>query len=66
MKETPKSFWTYQSSTPVPSLEEAVELGAIAANTTQKEWDKLTPGMKREIVRSKRKQDAYSLPKHQD
>ena len=49
---TPKSFWSYQASTPTPSLEEAIQLKAINANTTQQEWDKLTPGMKREIVRS--------------
>lgn len=63
---TPKSFWSYQSSTPTPSLEEAVELKAIASDTTQKEWDKLTPGIKREIVRSQRKQIANNFQKYTD
>lgn len=52
---TPKSFWSYQASSETPSLEEAIKLGAIAAKTTQEEWDRLSSGMKREIVRSKKK-----------
>lgn len=55
MDSTPKSFWSYQSSTETPSLEEAIKLGAISSNTTQKEWEQLSPGMRREICRSKKK-----------
>jgi hypothetical protein len=52
---TPKSFWSYQTGSETPSLEEAKAAGAIAASTTPQEWDRLSPGMKREIVRSKKK-----------
>lgn len=47
----PKSFWSYRAATETPSLEQAISSGAISKNTTQEEWDKLTPGMKREILR---------------
>ncbi len=36
---------------PEPTLAEAIELGAIKAGTTEDEWQSLTPGMRREIVR---------------
>jgi hypothetical protein len=51
---TAKSFWTYQAATPTPSLHEAINAGAIAPSTTPEQWDALTPGMRREIVRSKK------------
>lgn len=53
-KANNKSFWMYQADSPTPSLDEAIKIGAINELTTQTEWDKLTPGMKREIVRSKK------------
>lgn len=45
----------YKPSEPTPTLVEAVALKAISPSTTEAEWDKLTPGMKREVVRSARK-----------
>jgi hypothetical protein len=39
-------------ATETPTLAEAVAAGAIAAATTPEEWTKLTPGMRREIVRT--------------
>lgn len=54
-QDTGEKYWTYQSSTPTPSLEEAIKLGAIAANTTEEKWHQLSPGMRREIVRSKQR-----------
>lgn len=48
---TPKTFWTYHAATETPTLATAIALGKIAATTTKEEWEKLTPGMKREIVR---------------
>ncbi len=50
-RTTPRSFWTYQADEP-PSLEQALALGAIAPKTTWPEWEQLSPGMRREIVRS--------------
>lgn len=49
-----KSFWTYQAATATPTLAEAIRLGAIAADTTDAQWEALSPGMRREIVRSTR------------
>jgi len=51
---TPKSFWSYKASSETPSLEEAIKIGAISSNTTQEQWQQLSPGMRREIVRSKK------------
>jgi hypothetical protein len=60
---TPKSFWSYQASSETPSLEEAIRIGAISPKTTQVEWDRLSPGFKREIVRSKNKnKDGVGTP----
>jgi hypothetical protein len=53
-----KGFWMYEAASETPTLAEAIKAGAIAANTTEAEWNKLTPGMKREIVRSLRKTKA--------
>jgi hypothetical protein len=44
-------YWTYQAD-PTPSLADAIAAGAIAADTTDAKWHQLTPGMRREIVRS--------------
>lgn len=52
---TPKSFWSYQSSTTTPSLEEAIRAGVIAPNTTKEQWEQMSPGMRREIMRGKTK-----------
>jgi hypothetical protein len=49
---TPASFWTYQASSATPSYWEALECGAIKPNMTESGWQSLTPGMRREIVRS--------------
>ena len=53
--QTPKSFWSYQAGSETPSLEEAVHIGAVASNTTTAQWEALSPGMRREIVRSHKK-----------
>jgi len=59
MAKKSRSFWTYQASEPTPSLAEAIELKAISKDTTEQAWDRLSPGFKREIVRSaKRRLDA--------
>lgn len=50
------SFFSYRASEQTPTLQEAIALGAIAPNTTQADWDTLSAGFKREIVRDKRKQ----------
>ena len=50
-----ESYWTWKAATPTPTLDEAIWSGAIPANTTEKEWYKLSPGMRREIVRAKQK-----------
>lgn len=60
--QTPKSFWTYQSSSETPSLAEAVSAGAIKKSTTEKEWDTLSPGMKREILRSAQRKASVATP----
>lgn len=55
---TPASFWTYQAGSATPSHAEALELGAIDARMTEDGWQSLTPGMRREIVRSHLKRAA--------
>lgn len=47
-----ESYWTYKAASPTPSVEEAIAAGAINATTTEAQWCKLTPGMRREVVRS--------------
>jgi len=49
--KTPASFWSYQAP-PTPSYDEAKACGAISDKMTEKGWESLTPGMRREIVRS--------------
>ena len=46
---TPKSFWSYQSDTPTPRVE---DLPPGAFKGTQDDFEKLSPGMRREIARS--------------
>ena len=47
-----KAFWSYQAATETPTLETAIAANAIRADTTQQQWEALSPGMRREIVRS--------------
>lgn len=55
---TPESFWSYKPATATPSLDEALAIGAISQGTTEDTWQSLTPGMRREIVRSTLKRNA--------
>ena len=48
---TPASFWSYRASEPTPSYAEAVEAGAVADGDPNV-WEQLSPGMRREIMRS--------------
>lgn len=50
-----ESYWIYKASSPTPSLLDAKWCGAIKPDTTEEEWYKLSPGMRREIVRAKLK-----------
>ena len=51
-----ESYWTYRTSEPTPTLKEALYLGAIAEGTTERDWHQLTPGMRSEIVRGRRRE----------
>lgn len=52
-RPTPSSFWSYQPGSATPSWQEAVDCGAIKADKIDDAaWQRLTPGMRREIVRS--------------
>jgi len=54
------SWWTYQASSPTPSWEEAIAAGAFKGSKS--EWESLSPGMRREILRTwKRKADSAGL-----
>jgi hypothetical protein len=55
---TRKSFWSYQASTPTPSFEEIPSGGF---NGTREEWESLSPGMRREIVRTLRKMSTITF-----
>jgi len=48
-----ESYWEYKSASPTPSLLDAKWIGAIRADATEEDWYKLSPGMRREIVRAK-------------
>lgn len=50
-----EGYWTYKAASETPSLADAVWVGAVKPETTLEEWYKLSPGMRREIVRSKTK-----------
>ena len=52
-----ENYWTYKPSSPTPSFLEAKECGAIGDNTLPGDWYKLSPGMRREIVRQYLKLD---------
>lgn len=45
-------YWTYKAATPTPTLEQAKASGAVRSDMTDDAWHTLTPGMRREIVRS--------------
>lgn len=49
MARKAKSFWTYQQSEPAPDYSE-IPAGAFAG--TRQQWEALSPGFRREIVRS--------------
>lgn len=49
-----ESYWTYKAASPTPSYEDAIWFGVINVNTSKEDWDKLSPGMKREIFRAKK------------
>jgi hypothetical protein len=44
-----EKYWTYKAATPTPNYGELPE-GCF--NGTEKEWTSLSPGMRREIIRS--------------
>lgn len=48
-------FFTYKPDSPTPSREDAIARGAVPEGTTDKEWQALSPGMRREIVRTAEK-----------
>lgn len=50
-----ESYWTYRASEATPTLQDAIAAGAIAANTTETQWHQLSPGMRREILRTVKK-----------
>lgn len=50
-----EKYWSYQPGSETPSLEEAIRIGAIHPDTTTEKWQQLSPGMRREIVRSAKK-----------
>jgi hypothetical protein len=43
---TPKSFWSYQAPEPPPP----------PANIIREDWEKLSPGYRREIVRQQKRE----------
>lgn len=45
-----ESYWTYKASEPTPTLADAIAAGAIAADTTETQWHQLSPGFRREIL----------------
>jgi hypothetical protein len=49
---TPKDFWSYKPATETPTVEQVPE-GAIKPGTTQAEFEQLSPGMRREVGRTK-------------
>lgn len=53
-----EKYWTYKGATPTPSLAEAVAAGAMSFDTTDEDWHKLSPGMRREIVRGHKAHEA--------
>lgn len=47
-----ESYWTYRASEPTPTLAEAIAAGAISPDTTDTQWHQLSPGFRREIMRT--------------
>ena len=43
-----EAYWTYQASSPTPDY---ASLPEGAFNGTRQQWESLSPGMRREIVR---------------
>lgn len=58
LRETPKSFWTFQSDTPTPKVTDLQE-GAFKG--TQDDFEELSPGMRREIARQDNLQSSGAL-----
>lgn len=54
-EQTPESFWSWKPASPTPTYSEIVALGVMADSTTLEDWESLSPGMRREIVRQARK-----------
>lgn len=48
LRRASDGFWTYQASEPTPDF---TEVPPDTFNGTRKEWESLSPGMRREIVR---------------
>jgi hypothetical protein len=46
-------FWSTKVTLPTPSVEEALAQGRIKAGTTQEQWEALSPGMRREIMKAR-------------
>lgn len=44
-----EAYWTYRSGIPTPDF---ADVPAVMFNGTRKNWESLSPGMRREIVRS--------------
>lgn len=51
-----ESYWSYRASEPTPCLADAIAAGAIAPETTETQWSQLSPGMRREILRTVKNQ----------
>lgn len=49
MRMADENYWTYKAATPTPRYEDIV--GWIF-NGTEEQWHSLSPGMRREILRS--------------
>jgi len=46
------SFWSYQSSTPTPHVSDLPDAALLG---TQEQFEQLSPGMRREILRTAQK-----------
>jgi hypothetical protein len=54
-----ESYWSYRASSPTPEYSEVPE-GAFKGS--EKEWYALSPGMRREIVRSFNRRSKNAAP----
>lgn len=50
-----ENYWTYKAVSPTLNWVDAVWVGAIKSDSKPEDWYKLSPGMRREIVRAKTK-----------